>query len=72
FPIRANGHIVVSNLAYFVPNPEVKVLIDGAGVRPDASDFTSSIYSCKSCTDRSRATVIVTSMDITDVDIVTI
>jgi hypothetical protein len=65
-------HIAVSNMVFFVPDPQVTVTINDRNLEPQTSDMVSRIYSCAGCTNPggTEATLSVKSSDQSDVDIV--
>lgn len=70
--LRRGEHIAISNMAYFVPDPQLIVKVDGREVEPEASDTVTKVYSCATCSDThaTQTTIEIESTDLRDIDIV--
>jgi len=70
--MHAGQYLVISNFAYFSPDPQITVSQAGKAIQPITSDAASWIYGCDGCkVDAATDTIVsVKSIDLSDVDIV--
>jgi hypothetical protein len=72
FVLRPGGEVVITNVAFFVPNPAVRVEFDGRPVEALVADGASSVYSCNECEGEKSVVLSISSTDLSDVDVVVI